>query len=49
MAKYHRHSVWVAVVFKANDGAVWEVDKGFATHFETRVTLLSLVLQASNL
>jgi hypothetical protein len=49
MAKHNRHSAWIAIFFKSNGAAVWELDQGFATHFETRVTCLSLVLQASNL
>ena len=48
MTKYHGHSVWIAVFLKSNNGAVWELYKGLVIHFETRVTPLSLVLQASN-
>jgi len=49
MAKHHRHSVWNAVFLKSNNSALWELYEALAIHFETRVTLLSLVLQAFNL
>jgi len=50
MAKYHRHSICIAVLLKRKDGTALELNEIFHLHLKAAVRLfLGLVLQASNL